>query len=553
MVEKAPVVRASNRNKNVSVSEEKVLEMAPKVSTISSQLPAVVSLLLPEEVKLQQSKVAGARSMHEERLKKLKQELADPANEEAYYKLTEIEKDMKSVAGLGQGRPGSAAKELKEEISGRDPYANEYGRLAKEAEAIRAAMPASLLAVIKQEQSAMEKYESEEETLAKLSSVDKKFKEYAKKMMPSGSENKNIFETSLETAPVEAQNELKGLIKGIGISNIDAFVERLKEKKAEAEKALKRFGEEDSEIGALYSLAHETEQYESKSGRREFLYKTAQAFGGFKSRAGQTMTMLDVLNAVDFDSLQSEFADFDKNVILINAIDEALEQSRSGTAKGVLFLKQLAEGDAETVGAYGLSNSVRLSTPAVLVAEAKLNAKETLIMKEERHVNQVVAALEGLTDMNNTTQVKRVKALYRDALVEVKYALPSVFANSLSPKEQEELKAMAKLLENTLDKTAKKLGVTPVAEEIHDKHVKILMDHFSDIANWKEEEFVGRSISTYWQLVQLFSEAYSIKLKDVQETLDEFVRRHLELAAALREKAVEKGTELGATQIPNLP
>ena len=513
-------VKSFNKSNEVRESEKAIVEMAPRIGTANEILP-LVAKFVPKEIEAQKSRVAAAQSEKDLQASNLNKVVSllshDELNDYDRYKQL-------------------ASKAAKSESS------LELHETGEELEALKKRMPPKLLRVDKKFNEATTKYETEQERLEKLRVANKNCSEY----------ERNSFEVALEDAPLRAHERIKALASKATLSNPDEFEKMLEEEKKRCENELKSFNDKDSEIGKLNKLFHEIEQYRGKSGRGKKLYAIGQALTLFKSKTGQTETVLDSLAEINLAGARAEVAKFEENVIMINAIDEAQAEvkRRKAVHASSDFLNSLSTEDLKGLG---ISNSVLIRTPEVLLGEARQVAGTNFVEYEENKVKELLEEFNALKDKSDKKRMKRLNSLYLQTIVELGYAIPSTFQKSIPEEESKKLTEMRHELEAAMDKKAKQLDLKLSTKVITSEHINRMIEHFTDSANWDEEEIMDLSRRTYWDLIKLFSSTYNIKVKDVQESLDDFVKRQLELSILLRKyKPAQQASEAARVELLSL-
>jgi hypothetical protein len=496
------IVKSSDKSKEVNEAEKTIMRIAPELGQ-SIQTMQLLAQFFPNEIKNQESRMAEARKELETQNQNLQDVIKQldenqKADYEQYKQLLERAESSKSSSSI------------------------EYEEANRELGELRKRMPPKLLRTVTKANEAQEKYELAKDELETLKAADKNLNEYSK----------NPFEAALNEAPAMAHKIVQELCGKATLYNPDAFTKLIEEKIEECKNNLESFEGKDSEIGKLKSFFREIGQYQSKSGRGKKLYALGQAFS-LKSRSEQTKTAIREFAGIDFPKLREEIENFEVNVVVLNALEEALAVAKNQKMMhaAATYLSSLSVDDLKQLG---ISNSVLLRTPEVLVQEAKHVVGSDIVSYESQKVDEIIEEFEMLKSKSDKKRIKRLNGLYIQAIVEIGYAIPEAFQDSLTAEEKTELAELKHKLEDMMEKKAKQLGIKLSTKTISAEHIDRMKEHFADSVKWKEEEVIGLSMQTYWYLLPIISKAYDIKMKDLQETLDDFVKRQLELSMLLR-------------------
>ncbi len=492
-----------------SESEKKAVEMAMRLG-VTNETFSILKPFFPKEVVAQGSRVSDAKLAFDIKVRKLNSEI-DKLGEKEKSDYLNFDSQMRK-AGTNTEKMG-----------------------------LREQLPTVLLKAYDATNSSREKYEAEQAKLEILKAANKNLEKY----------QKNSFEGAFDQSSADAYDELQILAGKATLSNPDAFDQLIEQRKKAAKSVIESFGGKSTEMEKLNALFHEVEQYRNKSGRGKTMYGLGQWLG-MASKTTQTNSVIDLLSQMDFTGIKKEVADFNKNLIVLNVLEEAQAEAKS--RKMAHATSTIIEGlTVDDLKAHGLSNAVMLREPTALMENAKSKVQKTLIEQEKEKVDEILSEFELLKSGTDKKRIRRLNGLYTQAIVEIGYAIPSVFANSLKIEEVNGLRDLKAKLENEMDKKTKQLGIKPENKTITKEHVELMLDHFNDIARWGEEDVIWRSMTTYWDMVNLFSSAYDIKLKDVQETLDDFVTRNIQLGELLRGRGSEKAKAQQAISLANMP
>jgi hypothetical protein len=497
------IVKSSDKNKEVNKAEKAIIEMAPKLGSAAEVL-SVLAQFFPNEIKNLELRVKARK----EQLETQNQNLQDVINQLDENQKADYEK-YKQL--LERAKPSKSSSSIEYEEANR-----ELGELRKR-------MPPKLLRTITKADEAQEKYESANGALETLKAAEKNFSEYSK--------NPNPFETALDEAPGRAHKRVQELCGKATLSNPDAFAKQIEEEKKKCANALESFGGKDSEVGKLNSLFHEIGQYRGKSGRGKKLYSLGQALS-LKSKSEQTDAVIEALAGIDFPKLREEIEKFEENVIMLNALEEALAAAKNQKMMHAAptYLSSLSVDDLKQLG---ISNSVLLRTPEVLVQEAKRVVGSDIVSYMSQNVDKIIEGSGKVKSKWDTKGINWIDGSVIRAIVEID-AILEVFQDSLTAEEKAELIELRHKLVDMMEKKAEELGVKLTTKRIPAEHIARMKEHFTNSVKWKEEEVIGLIAHTYWDLMDIISKAYGIKMKDLQETLDDFVKRQLELIMLLR-------------------
>jgi len=401
---------------------------------------------------------------------------------------------------------------------------------ARKASTLFTRLPPDLVAADNKAEEALQKYETEQDKLQVLKDMSKAIKDY----------NKNVFDRSFKEGDADAFKDIKELAKKAGLFNQKAFEQEMDNEEKKSKQALKDFGKEGREVWKLDNMFHEAEQYAAKSGRASILYGVRQAFG-LKSVEGQTETLLDMLSTIDFKKLQLEMADMEKNVAKLNILAEVRAEGKKAAAASGQFLDSLTRDDAKS---YGLSNTVLLRAPELLIDEAKKLASEGLIGKEQKRVMKFEEELAKWTDQKDKKRIDRVNSMFYVLQVDLGWAIPETL--DLNDPERKEMQILRQRVIADVDKKVKQLGLNSNVKleqrTIPNEQIRVATEHLQDLVSWKEDEIIDLSMKTYSKILQVANDAYGIKPRDFASTLDDYVREQLEL------KFVVRGAKVPATQ-----
>ncbi len=534
-------------------NEEKPAEMAERMSSLFGVELTTIVDSLPARIAGQKAEEQEAKSRMDAADQKVKTELQKlSADQRSGYD------DMLAMRGMLETKRMALSELVNDDASPKESIKGEADaieELENEIEARQTQLPESLRKADEKAQESRNRYVYELSERKALEESERKSSELLNLEFDSA------FEEAREKAQEGRTNQdgtkelgIKDLAGQFGkgkYANIDEYQSMLKQEGKRLDAKAKALWGEGTELGTLDALFHELQQYQNKSGRGGRLYALGQHFG-LESKTGQARKVTDLSKLLDKAEIRKAIEEYEEITIKRNAIRAALEEGKKGAYGTYTFINKMADGDADELKKYGLSNSVILRTPEVLLEEANEEAKDKLEALVGRRVDEVIEKFNSKKTKPSTDERKRLNGMFQQVYVEVAYALPQSFSN-LSESDRKTLEYQRRRLDETIDKFCKRFDIKQEKKNMTQEYVDTMVDHFQDMVKWDESELIERSMKTYWDVVSIFSSANNISVREADETLNDWVARHLALAMAFRNAGLEtakgplqKGLEIAA-------
>lgn len=312
------------------------------------------------------------------------------------------------------------------------------------------------------------------------------------------------------------------------------YREQLERQIKSCESEIKKFGKEDgSEVKHLEAIAHEVEQYGKKSVRAvgdsfsRMLFRMGQDFS-LQSTEQQLDKVLTMITEIDVKRLATEVSSLEANTAKANAFGAALDRIgfQKSTAAAQTYLSSITEGEMRL---HGLSNTVRMpGVPELLMQEAEQLANESLVQKFQKRYNKILVNLAEV----NTKEDKRIGHVNTTISMFVADLYAAGNEASLQRTEAQELTEMLRKLNDVVDANSRRLGMTTVKVTVPDELIRVASERMRDLITVKEEQVVELAIYTY----DLVAKAMGKNVREMSQSLDEYVRDQLELKTALRNR-----------------
>ncbi|MGA3020813.1 MAG: hypothetical protein ABSD68_02590 [Candidatus Micrarchaeales archaeon] len=317
---------------------------------------------------------------------------------------------------------------------------------------------------------------------------------------------------------------------------------------------IENFGKKGSAVETLAETSKAGASYLKKkelTTSEEFKDKTKYRLGlmfGKKDLDEQFEVLTQKVKAIDYDKAEAECKEVRaaaSELIVVKKALDIIKEKDIVSAKN--YLAGLDEKDIQSSLPQTQVTKQQTSPRTELIREETAEvAVESIVKSYENRAGKLVDLIESLEGRNDTKMIRQINSGVLQMFVELQ-AINDVAG--LSKEEGERVQSLAEIINGRLTKKAGDLGLETESRVISKDHSERVREHINNMMHKKSEEIEALSIATYNDLITIFSQAYKIKKEELEETLEDYVKRQKELKKTLRSRAPASNVDLSSPRI----
>ena len=263
-------------------------------------------------------------------------------------------------------------------------------------------------------------------------------------------------------------------------------------------------------------------------------------------------SLMHAMNGVDVEKFERELKALETNLAILKIYDRAADLAATGDIGAAKdFLESIQTKD--DARRYGIPNTVRLpgvSEALRLKVEQEIGreTEQSAVKIYEERTTKLKKRIEKIQSKNDKKEIKRVNSSIYQLVAEINAVM------RVAKPTNEEISKLTRYvndLKATVEAKASQLGVPAITNTVSSKHMDVVTRHILEMVNTSSlgekglsaNAFVENTSRAYDELIQIFSQAYGIDKFNIEETLDEYVKRQMALKKVLREVKLEHSAE----------
>jgi hypothetical protein len=530
---------------------KEVSELQTQIEASSNQLAAANKALEEKENGLKQNADYLNKKKSLESISQLKPENISSAVKKQKEALTNEVREMEKPLRDAKDQQAQAQQNLNQKTSERDkrldekdevknqlPLAEEFAKLKNEIE--KTEEPYKKAKELAERMPKGEDVEKYDELLKKIQKLT--VGPFAASFSEAHTNAKSAIKLMAETYDMHDEDKFKDNIH-IEMKKIKDDINVLVDKK---DSQMNLINNELTEAAETYGGKSQRSASESRMERGK--YKFGQIFGA-KSVGEMSRKTFKKFEKLDFDSLATEIKMIEEKLVEYKAYDAAFDEmaKTKSIVKGMSYLANLSEED---LGKMGLAKSLKTTTQtqsATQQATTQQTSSGTILVKEEAakltaesvvdsydtRAGKLIGLIEDLDNKKDTKKIRQINSGVLQIFAEFQ-AINAVV--ELSKEESKKLQSIAEKINGKLTEKAEAIGLETESKIILTAHVEKVKEHINSMIERKSEEIEALSTATYNNLIAIFSQAYKINQEDIEETLEEYVKRQKELKRTIRSR-----------------